>query len=58
MMVAMEKAQDLSGCTVLIVEEMSPPYLIVLNIRAMITLNIMNTVITFRMLELAAQVCN
>ena len=62
MMVAMEEAQDLSGCTVLIVQEMSPPFLIVLNITEItfIILNIMNmiTVITDGTWELAVQVCN
>ena len=62
MMVAMEEAQDLSGCTVFIVQEMSPPYLTVLNITeiTLIILNIMNmiTVITDGTLELAVQVCN
>ena len=62
MMVAMEKAQDLSGCTVLIVQEMSPPYLTVHIITEItfIIFNIMNmiTVITDGTLELAVQVCN
>ena len=59
MMVAMEKAQDLSGCTILIVQEMSPCYLTVLIITEN-TFNIMNiiTVITDGTLELAVQVCN
>ena len=59
MMVAMEKARGLFGGTVLIVQEMSPPYLIALTSTCNVpTILFMIDVITEWIWGFFAQVCN